>query len=210
MRIEPSHRDHFTLRPSTTGGVSFRASLTAQPTLSISDAQLLLATACRAQLGPLANPDTLAILTAHWALETDSGRSMPGHNFGGIKAAPTAPGVLLRTVEGHGRTEQHVFARFRSYESAQAGARDYVHLLATRYPTALVAAAAGDAPGFAHALAQGGYFTADPSAYAAGLEQRLQQLQQLRALSPASPPGSLAQLALGGLLHALQFPGDDT
>jgi flagellum-specific peptidoglycan hydrolase FlgJ len=113
-------------------------------------------------------------------------------------------------VEGHGRTEQHVFARFRSYESAQAGARDYVHLLATRYPTALVAAAAGDAAGFAHALAKGGYFTAEPSAYAAGLEQRLLQLQHPQAPSPVSSPGSLSQLALTGLLHALQPAHEDT
>jgi flagellum-specific peptidoglycan hydrolase FlgJ len=184
--------------------------MTPESAPSSSDAQLLLATACRAQLGPLANPDTLAILTAHWALETDNGRCMPGHNFGGIKAAPAAPGMLLRTVEGHGRTEQHVFARFRSYENAQAGARDYVHLLATRYPTALVAASAGDARGFAHALAKGGYFTADPSAYAAGLEQRLQQLQHRQAAPPASPPGALSQLALSGLLHAMEPSREDT
>jgi flagellar protein FlgJ len=137
---------------------------------------------------------------------------MPSHNFAGIKAAPRAPGAELRTVEGHGAGRREVTARFRSYDSAQAGARDYIHLLATRYPAALSAAATGNAPAFAHALANGGYFTADPGAYAAGLEQRLRELEHERAASApgVSPPGALAQLALAGILHAFQTPPEDT
>jgi flagellar protein FlgJ len=137
---------------------------------------------------------------------------MPGHNFAGIKAAAGAPGAQLRTVEGHGTGRREVSARFRVYDSAQAGARDYVHLLASRYPAALAAAAAGNAPGFAQALANGGYFTADPAAYAAGLEQRLRELEHGPSASAqgVSPPGALAQLALAGILHAFQVPEEDT
>jgi flagellum-specific peptidoglycan hydrolase FlgJ len=137
---------------------------------------------------------------------------MPGHNFAGIKATAQAPGAQLRTVEGHGAGRREVTARFRAYDSAQAGARDYVHLLATRYPAALSAAAAGNAPAFAQALASGGYFTADPAAYAAGLEQRLHDLERAPSISTqgVSSPGALAQLALAGALHAFQAPPEDT
>jgi flagellum-specific peptidoglycan hydrolase FlgJ len=150
------------------------------------------------------------LLTAHWALETDGGRSMPGHNFAGIKATPGASGKSFATIEGHGATRREVNARFRTYESAEAGARDYVRLLATRYPDAVAAAQVGDSAGFTGALARGGYFTAAPAAYAAGLEQRLKMLEPGAALCPPpSPIGVLARAALDGLLHAFRTPQED-
>jgi flagellar protein FlgJ len=146
------------------------------------------------------------LLTAQWALETDTGRSMYGHNFAGIKASPAAPGASFRTREGHGAERREVTARFRSYDSAEQGARDYVRLLADRYPRALDAAREGNVEGFAHALAVGGYFTAEPQAYARGLAQRLQELEggstsastssSARALAPVS------EGALSGLLRS--------
>ncbi|MEO7034398.1 MAG: glucosaminidase domain-containing protein [Polyangiaceae bacterium] len=168
-----------------------------------------LGSAWSAVVGTPATPQALAILTAHWALETDAGRAMPGHNFAGIKAAPSARGALLSTVEGYGATRREVSARFRVYDSAEAGARDYVHLLATRFPAALAAARTGSAAGFARALAHGGYFTADPVAYAAGLERRLHSLDRGAPLNPTSAPGTLAQIALSGVLGALRERSDD-
>ncbi|MEO8905106.1 MAG: glucosaminidase domain-containing protein [Polyangiaceae bacterium] len=168
-----------------------------------------LGCAWSAVVGTPAPPQALAILTAHWALETDAGRAMPGHNFAGIKAAPSARGALLTTVEGYGSTRREVSARFRVYDSAEAGARDYVHLLATRFPAALAAARAGSAAGFARALAQGSYFTADPVAYAAGLERRLHSLDPGAPLAATSAPGALAQIALAGVLGALRDRSDD-
>jgi flagellar protein FlgJ len=133
---------------------------------------------------------------------------MPAHNFVGIKASPAARGAELRTVEGYGAARREVTARFRVYDSAEAGARDYVHLLATRFPSALEAARAGDASAFALALARGGYFTADPLVYSAGLQQRLRTLET--GDEPAiTAPGSLAQIALAGVLGALRQPNDD-
>ena len=213
MRIEPEHSAGFTpslgrAKPER----SFRASL-GQPTpLAAPDARALLGHAWSKVVGSSPSPRAVAILTAHWALETDAGRCMPGHNFAGIKAAAQAPGNELRTVEGHGAGLREVIARFRSYGTAQAGAQDYVHLLATRYPSALLAAAEGNAPAFSHALASGGYFTADPGAYAAGLERRLHDLEHepVAAPGPAFRPGALAQVALVGILHALQAPAEDT
>jgi hypothetical protein len=213
MRIELEQHASVALPPKVPKPArSFRTSLGRSTPLSARDAHALLGSAWSAVVGSSPSPGAVAILTAHWALETDGGRCMPSHNFGGIKAAPRVPGAELRTVEGHGAGRREVTARFRSYDSAQAGAQDYVHLLATRYPAALSAAAAGNAPAFAHALADGGYFTADPAAYAAGLKQRLDDLAHGRAASArvVPPPGALAQLALAGILHALQAPAEDT
>lgn len=163
-----------------------------------------LGSAWAAVVGSPAPPQALSILTAHWALETDGGRAMPGHNFAGIKAGPAARGAEMRTVEGYGATRREVTARFRVYESAEAGARDYVHLLVTRFPAALAAARAGSATEFARALAHGGYFTADPAAYSAGLHQRLLALEAGAPPTQPSPPGALAQMALAGVLGALR------
>ena len=213
MRVELEHPVY--LAPSANGPKperSFRASLGESTRLSAHEAYALLGSAWSRLLGSAPSPRAVAILTAHWALETDGGRCMPGHNFAGIKAAAGAPGAQLRTVEGHGAGRREISARFRAYDSAQAGARDYVHLLASRYPAALAAAAAGNAPAFVQALAHGGYFTADPVAYAAGLEQRLLDREHGRS-SPeqrVSLPGALAQLALAGILHAFQAPPEDT
>ena len=180
--------------------------LLVEPGLSPSQARTLLGNAWTAVLGKLPEPCTSALLTAHWALETDAGRCMPGHNFAGIKATPGAPGKTYRTIEGHGATQQEVNARFRSYESAEAGARDYVRLLATRYPDAVAAARLGDSAGFAHALARGGYFTADPKTYAAGLAGRLASIEHGSSPCVPAPPSGLAPAALVGVLHAFRWP----
>jgi hypothetical protein len=166
-------------------------------------AQLLLGRAWEAVVGCPAPPQGIALLTAQWALETDSGRSMPGHNFGGIKATQSATGASFRTVEGYGAARREVTARFRVYDSAEIGARDYVRLLATRYPAALDAARAGNTAGFAQALAAGGYFTADPRAYERGLEQHLLGLQNHAATSASGCPVTGNERALWGLLRAL-------
>ena len=198
------------LRAVTSSG-SFHT-LMPQRRLSAPEARTLLGSAWTTVTGNPPEPRTSALLTAHWALETDAGRSMPGHNFAGIKATPTAAGKTMRTIEGHGATRRELNARFRVYENAEAGAQDYVKLLATRYPDALAAARTGDSAGFARALARGGYFTADPGCYAAGLEQRLAALEPGAPQSPfgsSAPPPALARAALEGVLHALRITSDN-
>jgi len=158
-------------------------------------------------LGTAPAPESVAVLTAQWALETDTGRAMPGNNFGGIKAAAGAAGASFHTVEGHGAGRREVTARFRVYGTPYAGAEDYVRLLASRYPAALAAAHAGNVSGFAQALAQGGYFTADPHAYARGLEAHFRALLGGPVEASASPPARLDlavnEGAIAGLLRAL-------
>ncbi|HYQ41887.1 MAG TPA: glucosaminidase domain-containing protein [Polyangiaceae bacterium] len=182
------------------------------PRLSPAEAQALLSDAWTKVIGNIPDPRTSALLTAHWALETDAGRCMPGNNFAGIKAAPGAAGKSFSTVEGHGAARREVEARFRTYESAEAGAQDYVKLLATRYPDAVTAAQAGDSRDFGRALAHGGYFTADPASYAAGLEWRLATLDSGifgHAVASSLPRSSLAQASLEGVLGALRRRPDD-
>lgn len=168
-------------------------------------ASALLGRAWHAVMGEAPPGEGIRVLTAQWALETNLGQNMYGYNFGGIKASPSAPGKSYRTVEGYGANRRELKARFRVYASPYAGAEDYVRLLATRYPEALARARVGDVPGFARALARGGYFTADPGAYARGLEHHYQALggASPSASLSGSPGGSLAEGALWGLLRAL-------
>jgi hypothetical protein len=220
MRIEADETRAFTSSASAAiprpSPGSF-ASLVAPHRLHPVEARALLSNAWAKVVGNMPEPRTSALLTAHWALETDGGRCMPGHNFAGIKAAPGAPGKSLPTVEGHGATRHVIQARFRSYESPEAGALDYVRLLATRYPEALSAARAGDTPAFAHALARAGYFTAAPASYAAGLEQRLAALDQSSpgpgaagsSLAQQLGAGALARVVLEGVLHSLRIRAQD-
>jgi hypothetical protein len=180
--------------------------------LDAAGAGALLARAWQAIVGGSAPPQGVRLLTAQWALETDAGRQMHGHNFGGIKAGPGAAGASFRTIEGYGVQRREVTARFRVYDSADTGARDYVRLLANRYPSALDAARTGDVPGFARALARGGYFSADPDAYARGLEQRFRALQGDVPMSSVNSPVvvGLSEGALWGLLRALDRQPEST
>jgi flagellum-specific peptidoglycan hydrolase FlgJ len=110
-------------------------------------------------------PATLAVLWAHWAHETARGRRMHAYNFAGIKGrGPSGASVVIWTREGV-RPSPLVKRTFRAYSTPEEGARDYVELLANRYPRALRAARRGDVTGFAQALDTGGYFTGDSREY---------------------------------------------
>jgi hypothetical protein len=192
---------------------AFGAFMRGSQQLSANDAQAFLSGAWTAVVGEPPSRDTAQLLTAHWALETDAGRAMPGHNFAGIKASPKAPGAVFDTVEGHGATRRQVRARFRVYDSPEAGARDYVSLLKTRYPAAIEAARVGNTTDFALALAAGGYFTADPQAYSSGLRKRREDIDKTTVSAgisaPSAGPAWLAEAALSGLLHAFRGAADD-
>src|SRR5262249_39300859 len=109
-------------------------------------------------------------------------------------------------------SRREIQARFRVYESAEAGALDYVKLLATHYPDAVTAARAGDAAAFVRALAKGGYFTAAPEAYAAAFDWRLRNLDpglHGHITTPRASHPALAQAALDGLLPMLRSSPDE-
>jgi hypothetical protein len=210
MRVDPGVRHD--LQTSVTAHGSLQPSrLINEPRthLDAPGARPLLGRAWKEVVGTAPSAQTTAVLTAQWALETDAGRAMHGHNFAGIKATPAAAGESFRTVEGYGRARREVTARFRVYGSAEAGARDYVRLIAARYPAALEAARTGSIGDFGTALAAGGYFTADPRAYAQGLEQRFLALQNAAPPSGGSLAQGVAQGVLQGVLRALSRSPDD-
>lgn len=121
--------------------------------------------------GKTPSKDTLDTLTAQASLETASGASMYNFNFGGIKGG--APGTnetaKLRTKEVYDGKEVEVRDGFRAYRSLDAGAEDYVRLLKNQFGAAMGQADAGNINGFAHALKQAHYYTADESKYASAL-----------------------------------------
>jgi len=103
--------------------------------------------------------------------------SRPEHWLVDLAAAHlgAVPSTVYATHEGSGASEIQIRDRFRAYDSAEAGATDYLSLLQRRYPDALQAAERGDPVGFVQALKAHGYFSGDEASYAksvAGLAQR--------------------------------------
>lgn len=140
--------------------------------LSPDQARTALSEAWTEMHGSPPDEPTLGILVAQWAHETGGGASMYNYNFGGIKGAgPTGMTASARTREGHGDNERVIHDRFRAYSTAREGARDYLGLLARRYPDALSQASTGDAASFVDALHRGGYFTGSKEAYTRSIAQ---------------------------------------
>jgi hypothetical protein len=120
--------------------------------------------------GRAASAATLDVLTAQASLETASGGRMYNYNFGGIKGSgPTGETAKLRTHEVLGGKDVEIRDGFRAYRTIDEGATDYVKLVKDRFPGAMAQAERGDVDGFARALKQSGYYTADEKSYAAGL-----------------------------------------
>ena len=186
---------------------SFRALAGGLTTLDGASASRHLAQGYQAVTGSAPSPGTLDLLWAQWALETSRGQAMYGNNFGGIKAGARGPSALLRTTEGYGSDARRVRDRFRTYATPEEGARDYVGLLARRYPEAFTALQNGDVERFAAGLHHGRYFTAHPDSYRCAL-RRLAEEHRLGPNS-APPPGTVEQLALDGLRWALEKARDD-
>jgi mannosyl-glycoprotein endo-beta-N-acetylglucosaminidase len=153
--------------------------VTAQRTrLSGEQAANAISQAWQERFGEPPSQGTLSILVAHWAHETGRGESMLNYNFGGIKgSSPGGLSAAYKTREGFGENEQRIVARFRAYESATEGARDYVDLLARRYGDAVDNASREDAPGFVRALKAKGYFTGEEQAYVKSVSSLAAQAQ---------------------------------
>lgn len=149
----------------------------------------------------------LDTLTAQASLETASGASMYNYNFGGIKGG--APGTnetaKLRTKEVYDGKEVEVRDGFRAYRSLDAGAEDYVRLMKSRFGAAVDRAEAGDVNGFAHALKQAHYYTADESKYASALNV-LSGKPVEAAVAPASPVHFSNAISGFGTSSSNQFP----
>jgi hypothetical protein len=156
--------------------------------------------------GDAPSAETLSILVGQWAHETGRGASMLNYNFGGLKGTgPSGLSTACSTREGWGDSQVRVVDRFRAYGSAQEGARDYVGLLARRYPDAVRAAENGDAQGFVQALKARGYFTDNEATYT----KSVQSLANLALSAGFNAVGAAGSGALdAGTFDAVTFdPG---
>lgn len=137
-----------------------------QTPISGSEAAKALASAYRRYVGRRPSHETLSILAAHWAHETNQGAAMYNYNFGGIKGVgPTGAYAVHRTHEGAGIRTQRKRLRFRAYLDATSGAMDYLSLLQRLYGPALEGAQRGDIVAFVQELKRGGYFSDDEAVY---------------------------------------------
>lgn len=113
---------------------------------------------------------TLDVLTAQASLETASGTRMYNFNFGGIKGrGPTGETARCKTHEVIAGKDVTIRDGFRAYRTLDEGAIDYVKLMRDQFPRAMDQAARGNVSGFAKALKQSHYYTADETAYATAL-----------------------------------------
>lgn len=153
-------------------GIPQRVQVEGQKTVvSRADIRGAIAKAYENQTGKKPSQNVLDTLTAQASLETGSGSAMYNYNFGGIKGG--APGTnetaKLRTKEVYDGKEVEVRDGFRAYRSLDAGADDYVRLLRGKFGAAIEQAEKGSINGFAHALKEAHYYTADESKYASAL-----------------------------------------
>ncbi len=158
--------------------------------ISGSEAADAIESAWTSVVGEPPSKSTVAVLTAQWAHETNRGRAMLNYNFGGIKGTgPSGLAASYGTKEGWGASEVHVTDTFRAYRTPEEGAKDYVELLARRFPKAVDAAKAGDPAGFVRALKERGYFTGDETAYRNNVSLLSAQAME-QGFDAVSTPGS--------------------
>jgi hypothetical protein len=137
---------------------------------SMNEIRSALSQAVRDVTGYAPSSQTLDVLSAQVSLETAGGRSMYNFNFGGIKGAgPSGLTAECNTHELLGGHDVTLKQGFRAYSSLADGAHDYIAVLRGRFPQAFGLAVAGNVDGFAHALKQAHYYTADEGEYAKGL-----------------------------------------
>ena len=140
----------------------------------------VLASAWHDVIGRPASRRTVAVLWAHWALETGRGARMVDYNFAGLKGrAPGGASSVVWTRESGEDGKTRVRARFRAYATAQEGARDYVRTLHARFDPAFVAANEGDARAFADALDDANYFTDHPRVYKRSIQSLASEYLQM-------------------------------
>jgi flagellum-specific peptidoglycan hydrolase FlgJ len=147
--------------------------------------------------------EALGIFYAHFALETGTGKSCWNWNFGNVKFNGTGDYCALKgvweVVNGK-RVElgpEDPGSRFRSFATAEEGARFYLGFLkGGRYATAYAAALTGDPAAFVHQLHEHGFFTAPESTYILGVRYHFNKFMhetdykpvQTHFIEPPQPP----------------------
>jgi len=156
---------------------------------------------------------TIGRLESHWG---DGWRSTPGvssaaagsHNWGAIHAGSSWRGATFTAPEKRWQRDQVVdyTGTFRAYPSAEEGARDLWHLLASRYTAATDAALNGQWERVSEALYDQGYYTGTApreQAIAAHRRRFMPLLEQTRADIGAGPVAAAGGLGGVGILFLL-------
>jgi len=167
--------------------------------LSPSDAAAALAAAYQQLIGAPPSQAVLALLIAQSALETGNWKKIHNYNFGNQKAGASYPLIVqFRCSEIVNGAEKFFDppapeCNFRAYESAAAGALDYLRVLHAR-PHWWQGLQTEDPSAFVDALATPPkYFTANPALYKSALTSLFVQYGPL-ALGvlgrPTHPPAS--------------------
>ena len=157
-----------------------------------------LSTAFEAEMGRAPSEKTTKILAAQVALETGRTQAMINYNFGGIKGTgPSGLTTAYKTKEGDGATEVTIRDNFRAYQTKEEGAKDYVHLLHTRFGDALSAAERGDSHAFVHSLKTHGYFTGNEATYTRLVDSLSGENFPASANRPLTPVGGGSSVGMG-------------
>jgi hypothetical protein len=161
---------------------------------------------------------SIALIWAHYAVETGRGESCWNFNLGNRKASEREPYTLLLTDEGYDATKRTIVDKFAAFASLDAGMADWIALLSKlpRYAHSWAALLSGDPIAYAHALARGGYYTADPKKYAhalASLQAEFLRLhsdsvQDLPTRPDPHPPEWMPQTSAATALPGLVPPTD--
>jgi flagellum-specific peptidoglycan hydrolase FlgJ len=133
-----------------------------------SQGTFLSRTAPAAMLGDWQYGVPTSVTLAQAVLESDWGRSAPGHNLFGLKGEGPAGSSVRQVVEyRHGRRGVRRDA-FRAYNSESEALKDHARILGTRARYARARAAGEDRQAFARALV--GVYATDPR-YAGKLDR---------------------------------------
>lgn len=133
--------------------------------------------------GEFPKRESVLCVLAQNALETGFGKACHGWNLGNAKHIKgdgrgwsmfKCNEVLAGKVEWF--SPPHPQTWFRAFDALDAGSKDYLDMLRERFDKSWPAIEAGDVETFGHALKVQRYYTADESAYVAGLKRIYDQI----------------------------------
>lgn len=127
-----------------------------------------------AQLGHEPTHETTAVMCAQIALETANGADCLDWDVGNFKAAGGADFQAFKTWEMINGQRVEMVCDFAAFSSLESGLEAYLHAMYSHWTLGWAGAVKGDPVAFAHGLHDQkpyGYFTADPTLYAAGVSR---------------------------------------
>ena len=153
--------------------------------LTSHEAMTALKVAWRAVFSNDPTTDQLALLWAQSALETGRFKSIWNYNFGNIKQTDDHDYYMIRCDEYI--AGKHVWLDppdrgtwFNAYESAEAGAIEYINFLANKhnYQACWQEVINGDPIAFCHQLKLAHYYTADEASYTKGVVSLFNEIKK--------------------------------